>query len=202
MSYGITRGIKYQILSREDLEKIHWATLHILEKVGVQVNSERYRKLLGDNGCIIDERSRTARIPSHLVEEALAKKKTAITLAARNPKYDAPQDLRHSYMTASGNGAVAMDFDTGVRRPSTKKDVAISSRIIDALTNVHIHWPMVTSTDQNPAVAHLHDLEASLNNTEKHVMFETGVTMSDAKYLSKMSHIPQVEARRSSAEDP
>lgn len=189
MGYGITRGIKYQILGREDLEKIHWATLHILEKVGVQVNSERYRKLLRDNGCITDERSKIARIPSHLVDEALAKKKTAITLAARNPKYDAPQDLRHSYMTASGNGALAVDFDTGVRRPSTKEDVATSSRIIDALTNVHIHWPMVTSTDQDPAVAHLHDLEASLNNTEKHVMFETGVTMSDAKYLSKMSYI-------------
>lgn len=189
VAYGIPRGIRFRILSARDLEKIHGATLYILEKVGVQVNSARCRKLLKDSGCDVDEKLRIVRIPAYLVEEALAKKKTAITLAARNPKYDAPQDLKHSYMTASGNGAVAVDFDTGVRRPSTKEDVAKSSRIIDALPNVHIHWPMVTSTDQNPRVAHLHDLDASLNNTEKHVMFETGVTMSDALYLSKMSYI-------------
>jgi trimethylamine--corrinoid protein Co-methyltransferase len=172
-----------------DLEKIHNATLHILERVGVQVNSHLCRKLLKDCGCDVDERYRIARIPSHLVKEALMKKSTSITLAARNPRYDAPQDLEHSYMTASGNGAVTVDFDTRERRPSIKEDVATSSKIIDALDNVHIHWPMVTSTDQNPEVARLHDLDASLNNTEKHVMFETGVTMSDAVFMSRMSYI-------------
>jgi trimethylamine--corrinoid protein Co-methyltransferase len=172
-----------------DLEKIHNATLHILERVGVQVNSHLCRKLLRDCGCDVDERYRIARIPSHLVKEALMKKSTSITLAARNPRYDAPQDLEHSYMTASGNGAVTVDFDTRERRPSIKEDVATSSKIIDALDNVHIHWPMVTSTDQNPEVARLHDLDASLNNTEKHVMFETGVTMSDAVFMSRMSYI-------------
>jgi trimethylamine--corrinoid protein Co-methyltransferase len=172
-----------------DLEKIHNATLHILERVGVQVNSHLCRKLLRNCGCDVDERYRIARIPSHLVKEALMKKSTSITLAARNPRYDAPQDLEHSYMTASGNGAVTVDFDTRERRPSIKEDVATSSKIIDALDNVHIHWPMVTSTDQNPEVARLHDLDASLNNTEKHVMFETGVTMSDAVFMSRMSYI-------------
>jgi len=189
MAYGIRKGIQFRILDKNDLEKIHWATLHILEKVGVQVNSVRCRKLLKENGCDLDDASRIARIPSHLVEEALSKKKTSITLAARNSNYDAPQDMRHSYMTASGNGAIAVDFESGMRRPSIKEDVVKSSRIIDALPNVHIHWPMVTSTDRNPRTAHLHDLDASLNNTEKHVMFETGVTMFDAKYLSRMSYI-------------
>ncbi len=176
-------------MERDALERIHWATLHILERVGVRVDSAGCRTLLRDHGCDVDEHSRIVRMPSHLVEEALAKKKTAFTLAARNRRYDAPQDMSHSYVTASGNGAIAVDFETGARRPSVKEDVAKSSRIIDALPNVHIHWPMVTSTDKNPRTAHLHDLDASLNNTEKHVMFETGVTMSDAKYLSKMSHI-------------
>ena len=189
MAYGISHGISFRILAKSDLEKIHNATLHILEKVGVQVNSGRCRKLLKDCGCDVDEKSKIAKIPSHLVREALMKKSTSITLAARNRKYDAPQDLEHSYMTASGNGAVAVDFDTMERRRSTRNDVAISSRIIDYLDNVHIHWPMVTSTDQNPSVAHLHDLDASLNNTEKHVMFETGVTESEAVHLSRMSYI-------------
>ncbi|MGD9963645.1 MAG: trimethylamine methyltransferase family protein, partial [Thermoplasmata archaeon] len=189
MAYGIKRGIRFQILSDEDLDRIHWSTLHILDKIGVQVDSPACRKLLKDNGCDVDEKTRVCKIPSHLVEEALIKKKGAFTLAGRNPKYDAKLDLNHSYMTANGNGAVAVDFETGERRGSTKKDVANSSRIIDALENVHIHWPMVSSTDQHPSVVHLHDLDASLNNTEKHVMYETGVTLSDAKDLTEMGYI-------------
>jgi trimethylamine--corrinoid protein Co-methyltransferase len=189
MSYGIQRGIHFQVLSDEDLERIHWGTLHVLEKIGVQVDSPTCRKLLKDNGCEVDEKTRIAKIPSHLVEEALSKKKTSITLAGRNPKYDAKLDMNHSHMTANGNGAVAVDFETGARRPSTKQDLVKSSRIIDALQNVHIHWPMVSSTDQQASTVHLHDLDASLNNTEKHVMYETAVTISDAKGLVEMGYI-------------
>jgi trimethylamine--corrinoid protein Co-methyltransferase len=189
MSFGIERGVRFQILSDEDLDRIHWGTLHILEKVGVQVDSVACRKLLKDNGCEVDEKTRIAKIPSHLVEEALCKKKTSITLAGRNSKFDAKLDMNHSYMTANGNGAVAVEFETGERRPSTKADLAKSSRIIDYLQNIHIHWPMVSSTDQHPSVVHLHDLDASLNNTEKHVMYETGVTISDAKHLTEMGYV-------------
>src|SRR4030066_1115826 len=109
MAFGIKRGVRFQILSESDLDKIHWGTLHILEKVGVQVDSVSCRKLLKDNGCEVDEKTRIAKIPSHLVEEALAKKKTSITLAARNPKYDLKLDMKHSQLTAYGNCAVDGD---------------------------------------------------------------------------------------------
>ena len=46
MSFGIKRGVRFQILSESDLDRIHWGTLHILEKVGVQVDSPACRKLL------------------------------------------------------------------------------------------------------------------------------------------------------------
>ena len=188
MTYGIVRGIRFQILSEEDLDRIHWGTLHILENVGVQVDSPTCRKLLKDNGCEVDEQARSAKMPSHLVEEALSKKKSTITLAARNPKYDARLDLNHSYMCANGNGAVTVDFETGERRNSTKQDLVDSTKICDALPNVHVHWPMVSSTDMPASTVHLHDLEASLNNTEKHVMYETGVTLEDAKNLTAMGY--------------
>lgn len=189
MAFGIKRGIRFQILSESDLQRIHAGTLHILEKVGVQVDSVACRELLRDNGCEVDEKTRIAKIPSHLVAEALAKKRTSITLAARNPTYDAKLDLNHSYMTANGNGAITVDFETGKRRASTKDDVAKTSRIIDFLQNVHVQWPMVSSMDQHPSVVHLHDLDASVNNTEKHVMYETGVTLAEAKALTEMGYI-------------
>ena len=189
MVYGIKRGIRFQILSENDLQRIHWGTLHILERVGIQVNSDAARNVLRANGADVDDRTRIVKLPSNLVAEALAKKKTAITLAGRDPKYDAMLDGNHSYLTANGNGAVTVDFETRQRRPSTKEDVAKTSRIIDYLPNVHIHWPMVSSMDQHPSVVHLHDLDASLNNTQKHVMYETGVTLREAKQLTEMGYL-------------
>src|SRR3990170_1958451 len=189
MAYGIKRGIRFQILSDDDLDKVHWSSLHVLQTVGIQVDSAAGRKILKDAGADVDERSRVVRIPPHLVEEALRKTKSSITLAARNPKYDARLDGSRSYMTANGNGAVTVDFDTGERRPSTKQDVSSTSRIIDHLSDVHVHWPMGSSMDQHPSTVHLHDLDASLNNTEKHVMYETGVTVQEAKCLTEMGYI-------------
>ncbi len=189
MPYGIPRGIQFRILSEDDLQRIHDGTLHILEKVGVQVDSATSRKLLKDHGADVDERTRIVRFPATLVAEALKKKATSITLAGRDPKYDAKLDHHHSYVTANGNGAVTVDFQTGKRRPSTKEDVAQTSRIIDFLPNVHIHWPMVSSMDQAPSTVHLHDLDASLNHTQKHVMYETGVTLREARQLTEMGYL-------------
>ncbi len=189
MTYGIERGIRFQILSEADLQRIHWGTLHILETVGIQVDSDASRQLLKANGADVDDRTHVVKFPSHLIEEALARKSTSITLAGRDPKFDAKLDGRHSYVTANGNGAVTVDFETGKRRPSTKKDVEETSRIIDYLPNVHIHWPMVSSMDQHPSTVHLHDLDASLNHTQKHVMYETGVTLKDAKALTEMGYL-------------
>jgi len=188
MAYGIERTVRFSILDRPSLDRIHWATLHVLEKVGVQVDSASCRELLKDSGCVVDEKTRIAKIPSHLVQEALNKKKGVITLAARNPKYDARLDMVRSHICANGNGAVAVDFETGERKSSTKEDLRKSTVICDHLKNVHIHWPMVSSTDQHPSVVHLHDLECSFNNTEKHVMYETGVTQEDAKHLVAMGY--------------
>jgi len=75
MAYGISRGVRFQILSEEDLDKIHWGTLHILEKVGVEVNSVECRKLLKDNGCETDEKTRICKIPSHLVKRPWTRRK-------------------------------------------------------------------------------------------------------------------------------
>lgn len=57
MVYGIKRGIRFQILSEADLERIHWGTLHILEKVGIQVDSDASRTILKENGAEVDDRS-------------------------------------------------------------------------------------------------------------------------------------------------
>jgi len=162
-----TQKITFSVLSKGDLDAIHWATLDLLETIGIKIFSQKCLKILEQAGCTVDWKKSSALIPSHLVEEALRKNRASIRLCARNPKYDANLDGRHVYITTDGNGTHAFDLETGQRRMSTKDDIVKSAIVSDQLDAVHIYWPMVSSQDFPPHTRHLHDLEASLMHTEK-----------------------------------
>lgn len=176
-----TQRISFSVLSKDDLEAIHWATLAVLEQTGYRIYSEKCLKLLDEAGCRVNYKDQTALIPSHLVEEALRKKSRVVTLCARNSKYDAKLDGRHVYISTDGNGTRTIDLKTGKRRPSVKDDIAKAAVIADALDTVRVFWPLVSSQDTPAHVRHLHDLDAALTNTEKHVQFETTISAEEAR---------------------
>ena len=182
-----TQNISFSVLSKEDLKAIHWATLDVLERTGVKVYSDKCLKILDEAGCKVDYKDQTALIPSDVVEEALIGKKRAFRLYARNPKYDVKLDGRHIYITTDGNGTNTLDLENKQRRASTKDDIGKSATIADALDSVNIYWPMVTSMDVPAPIRHLHDLEASLANTEKHVQVETIVRPEVARYVIEIA---------------
>jgi len=182
-----TQKITFSVLSKGDLDAIHWATLDLLETIGIKIFSQKCLKILEQAGCTVDWKKSSALIPSHLVEEALRKNRASIRLCARNPKYDANLDGRHVYITTDGNGTHAFDLETGQRRMSTKDDIVKSAIVSDQLDAVHIYWPMVSSQDFSPHTRHLHDLEASLMHTEKHVTVETTTDPVEAQYQIDMA---------------
>ena len=169
------------------MDTIHYSTLEVLEKTGVIVESDKALKILEEAGCTVNYRKHLALIPPHLVKEALMRKPKNVTLCARNPKNDLRLDGRHSFLCTDGSGTYTIDPETGERRVSTKKDLSTSARIADYLDVIGIYWPMITSQDVPAHVRALHDLEASLANTEKHVMFETTTTPDEARFQIEMA---------------
>jgi trimethylamine--corrinoid protein Co-methyltransferase len=69
-----------------------------------------------------------------------------------------------------------MDFETRKRRSSTKADVARSAFVADALKGHGVNWPNVSSQDVPQGTRHVHDLQASMENTEKHITIATNTT--------------------------
>jgi len=177
----------FRLLSKDALDAIHWATLDVLERTGIKIFSDKVLKMLEEAGCTINYEKKIAFIPSYLVEESLRKRQRTVRLCARNPKYDLKLDGRHTYICTDGTGTHTFDFETGKRRESVKDDIVKSARISDYLDTINIYWPMVTSQDFPAHVRVLHDLEASLNNTEKHVGFETTTTPEEAKNEIKIA---------------
>ncbi|NIR86831.1 methyltransferase, partial [Candidatus Bathyarchaeota archaeon] len=77
-----------EVLDKDDMTNIHLKSLELLEKMGVKVHSEEALTILEESGADVDHEKQMAKIPPHLVEEALRKAPNSFELCARNPKKD------------------------------------------------------------------------------------------------------------------
>src|SRR4030042_1694086 len=133
---------RLEVMEPKNAEAIHVNSLALLEKMGIKVVSDEGRKLLKDAGADVDEKTRVAKIPGHLVEECLKKCPHEFNMAARNPKLDFVLDGKHCYACTDGVGVATIDLETGERRGSTLKDVADSAKIVDYLPMMHMYNPL------------------------------------------------------------
>ncbi|OGS59936.1 MAG: hypothetical protein A3K59_08185 [Euryarchaeota archaeon RBG_19FT_COMBO_69_17] len=184
---GIALRRPYPILDREGLDRIHAKALEGLERIGVKVGTARGRAALRAAGAMVDDATQVVRISEGLVREAIGRTPVRVALAARNPSLDADLDFHHVHICNDGCGPLAVDFETGERRLSTSGDLARSARVSNALRNLHVFWPMVTSQDVPAPIRTFVDLKVSFENTDKHVQFATAVTASDARRLVAMA---------------
>jgi len=187
MSRGVVRTKPFRILSSEDVDRIHNSSLDVLDQIGMKIYSERALNILNDAGADVNFGAGVAKIPSHLIQEALDKCKRPVRLCGRNPKCDFTLDDDHVHLCTDGSGIGVLDLETGQRRASTKKDVEDCARIADYLEYLNIYYPLVTPLDV-PKHSHvLHELDAAFNNCEKHVTSGTTYLREEAIFAVKMA---------------
>jgi trimethylamine--corrinoid protein Co-methyltransferase len=97
-------------------------------------------------------------------------------------------DGTRSYFSTDGCGVQTVDFETGELRASCKDDVAEMARVADYLSSIAFYWPMVSAQDHG-RLAPLHELDASFNNTVKHVQTETVMGAELARYAVRMAEV-------------
>ena len=184
----IAPRLKWDVLSPAEIERMHEATLTIMEGTGIRFPSPRALDILEKGGCRVDRAQQLAKLPRAVVMEAVAQAPREYVLAGRDPACDMLIDGRHCYLSNDGSGVFVFDRVTGEKRPSTKADAAESARFVDALPAVSYYWgPVVTSQDVPAATKALHDAEAVLTNTSKHFQTVTTVGEKPARYLVEMA---------------
>ncbi len=175
------------VLSKDDIEKIHEASLEIMEDVGVRFPSEKALNILEQAGAQIDRSSMVAKLPAKLVMDAIGKAPAHYTLAGRDIRDDLVLDGKHCYLSTDGCGIEVYDLETGIKRTSTKKDIQDSALIADYQDCIAFYWgPMVSAQDVPAEVRPLHELEAAFTHTTKHIQPETIITEPIAKYAVEM----------------
>ncbi len=169
------------VLPERTVERIHAATLQVLDRTGVEVRSEAVVRRLVAAGARSDEHGRRVTFPPELVDEALARAPRTLLLAGRDPACDLLLDGSTGYLAVDGNAAEILDLDTGARRPSTKADLAEITRVADALPEIGFCWQPVAARDTPLPVQPLHELHAQFTNTTKHVQLMTAALPEQAR---------------------
>ncbi len=194
----IRSAFRVQFLSDEQLDAMQEATLQILEDVGVKFPSEKALAILADHGAQVSHDTQIVKIPRDLVRKAMATVPRYFQVGARDPACDFHLEDGVTYFTTDGCGVETVDFETRQRRPSCKADVGRMAHVCDYLSSIAFYWPMVSAQDYGKT-APLHELDASWNNTVKHVQSETLMGEGFARYAIEMATViagDQDELRR------
>jgi trimethylamine--corrinoid protein Co-methyltransferase len=130
---------KIEVLSREEIEEIHARSLSVLSRVGVRVDHDGALKLLRDIGAEVDFNKKIAKIPEHLVNEALKKTPHTIRLYYRDgKKYLELKPGGDTYFDVGSAGLYYIDWRTNEVRRALTRDLAEVARVTDALPNINL----------------------------------------------------------------
>lgn len=161
-------GFALRMFTPDDLMDIHYATLEVLQEVGVGVFCDEALEIFAHAGAKVNFADKSVKIPAHLVEDAIDSAPSRILLAGRNPKYDVVLEGRRVGFTNFGAGVMVVDPETGELHESTKEDVGRTALVCDALDTVDIYSSAVVARDMPDVSIDLHEAEAFLSNTSKH----------------------------------
>ena len=177
-----------RILEDEQLNQLQSATLEILEQVGIHCPSQKALDIYAEHGGEVNFSSQVVKLPRQVVLESMSHAPRFYTMGARDPSFDLRLDGKALYCATDGCGVETIDFITRQRRRSNKDDVGTMARVIDYLSAIGFYWPIVSAQD-HPETAPLHEIDASFNNTIKHVQSETVMGEWTARYAIEMADV-------------
>jgi trimethylamine---corrinoid protein Co-methyltransferase len=125
-----------EILSGEEVEAIHAASIDILKETGVKFESKWALDFLEKNDCIVDRDRSVVRFPEGLVEESVRRAPSVYRVKAREEKYDEVY-CKDTVYFQDAPAMNTIDLDDYSTRTPTKSEYIDYVKVLDALDTVH-----------------------------------------------------------------
>jgi trimethylamine--corrinoid protein Co-methyltransferase len=131
------KAARFEVLSQQEIERIHAASIEILADVGIRVDYGKARDLFRQVGAQVDEDMRVVHIPARLVEWALEQAPSSFTLYGNDPGFQVEVGGKSVCFAGLGTPTHILDIDTGERREVSLADVHRHIKIINGLDHIH-----------------------------------------------------------------
>jgi trimethylamine--corrinoid protein Co-methyltransferase len=178
--------IQFTILTHQEVEAIHQATLRILSEVGIVLTHSEAREILTGAGATV--RGERVLLPPDLVEQTVAQCPPQVRVRGRDGETAVLGDGALRWHNLGGARDV-YEPRTGQRRPATLQDVRDSARLLDALDSVSTITPFFTPQDVSGPLMSLAMYRHTLPHTTKPVQGPGAQTVAEIRYAVEMAAV-------------
>ncbi len=187
------------LISEEQLEEIHEASLDVLEQVGVVFLSKRALNIFKAAGADVDEKAQLVRMDRNLVMESIKTAPSSFTMTARNPERNVLMGGTRINVSNATTPPFCSDLKGG-RRTGTFKDYRELLKLCQHLNVVHFlyGWP-VEPQDLPAETRHLDAYRAYVTLTDKvwRAYAISDATIRDGLEMARIARGIDVEQMRS-----
>jgi trimethylamine--corrinoid protein Co-methyltransferase len=159
---------KLELLSKDEIELIHAASLDLLSSVGIKIDSEETRELLKKNGAETESNSKFVKFPEEFVKEHL--KTVPDSFNVYGPDGSFSFEVNMDSMIFATIGTPVKIYDP-TRKSGVKKtileDTIKQIRIVDYLDNISCSNLDVWPNDISYTAIHAHCIYQWEKNTRK-----------------------------------
>ncbi|MDF2733637.1 MAG: trimethylamine methyltransferase family protein [Chloroflexota bacterium] len=156
-----------EVISADELESIHVASLRVLSEIGMDFLDADAREVLKAAGAETEPDTQRVRFDPEMVTETIRTAPSSFTLHARNPEHDVQLGGDWMAFGTVGSPPNVADLDRG-RRTGNREDYQNLLRLAQLLNSIHFlsGYP-VEPVDVHHGVRHLHATHDALTLMDK-----------------------------------
>ncbi len=177
-----------QVLSDDERHRIHEETLKILDRTGVRVDTSLGREHLKQAGARVDENTHMVYFPRELVESSLKAAPKEFSLGSRRPGRLLPMNKGTCGIILDGGAIYSYNAATKSRRPATKDDWFLATRLGDTLDDIDVYWSVVEGCWGHTPGEVVAYWRAIFENFSKHVQDAT-LTPTESRWMLEVLQV-------------
>ncbi|MBN1147087.1 MAG: trimethylamine methyltransferase family protein [Anaerolineales bacterium] len=157
------------LLTPSQVERVHQASLEILEQVGLQVHNPRARQIFSRCGCQVEAQTNTVKFPPEVVEEFRRMIPPKFTFYGREPKYDRVIPDDGPIVVTGSSAPNVIDPISGQERRARSDDIARIAYLVNELPGYDVFSISTLAEDAPPGLFTLARLYPAVKNCLKPV---------------------------------
>ena len=177
---------KFNILTPDEVESLHGASLRILSETGFVMTHAGARRIFTDAGASL--KGERILIPPDVVEKCIAAAGKKVSVKGRGGSTKTLGD-GSLYFHNLGGARDVYDSATGTKRYAAVQDVRDATRLLDALENCHTITPFFTPRDVPGALMSLAMYRHALPFTTKPLQGPGVQYAAEVKYAVRMAEV-------------
>ena len=167
-NYVTNSTVNFKVFTEQQCQELHSAALEILERVGVEMHSEKALEVAKKAGAYVE--GNRVKFPASLVEKCIRSAPSRVVLCDREGNRKMKLEGNRFYFGPGPTTTYTIDPITGERKEAALEDTCRAARVMDALPNIDFLMDFGTIRDVEAKLMDVYAFEAMLNNSTKPIV--------------------------------